>query len=291
MRRVFANPLAAIAFLAPAAVIYFVFSLFAIAESFGLSFFRFNLGTLTWRGLSNYLHLLRDTLFFAATWHIIELLLVVAIIAIPVSFFVGLSLTRGRSASDLVKSIMYIPNLLSTVATGTMWVYLFDNQFGIVNRILHLFGVAIQTSLLSSERFVVPVIGFVMAWQSVGFYSILFFIAIGNVPADITDSCRLDGFSEWQRIRYVILPLIFPTIQIVVVLVVTGAFKSFDYVYVLSGGGPNHASEVLSSYLYTVGFQYGDMGYAATLGVVLFLMSLIISRAIYRLGRQQATEY
>jgi raffinose/stachyose/melibiose transport system permease protein len=291
MKRVLGNPWAAVVFLAPAFLLYFVFSLSAIFESLALSFFRFNLGTLSWVGIANYRRMVGDSLFLSSTLHIFQLLLIVAGISIPTAFFVAWLLSAKGVGSGLARSVMYIPNLLSTVATGTMWVYLFDNQFGVVNRLLRFMGSDIHQSFLSNPHTVLPVIGFVMAWHAVGFYSILFIVAIQNIPSDIVDSCRIDGFTEWQRVRYVTLPLIFPTIQIVLVLAVTGAFKSFDYVYVLSGGGPNRASEVLSTYMYQVGFQHGNLGYAASIGLVLFALSTVISRSVYRLGKSDVAQY
>jgi raffinose/stachyose/melibiose transport system permease protein len=291
MKKVLGNPWAALVFVGPAFLLYAAFSLSAIFESLALSLFRFNLGALSWAGLANYRRMLTDSLFLSSIAHIFQLLVVVACLSLPMSFAVAWVLASGGSGAGIARSVMYIPNLLSTVATGTMWAYLFDNQFGLVNRILRLFGSDIRQSLLSNPHTVLPVIGFVMAWHSVGFYAILFLVAIQNIPRDVMDSCRLDGFTQWQRIRFVILPLIFPTIQIVVVLAVTGAFKSFDYVYVLSGGGPNRASEVLSTYMYQVGFQHGNLGYAAGIGLVLFALSTVISRLIYRLGRGDVTQY
>jgi raffinose/stachyose/melibiose transport system permease protein len=292
MKRVYSNPWSIVLFLAPAFIFYLSFSFIPIFQSFWISLFHIDLGSKTWVGLSNYSRMLQDGLFVQALVHIFILLAIVVIISLPSAFVIAWILSQKIRGSGFVRSIMYIPNLLSTVATGTVWIYLFHNQYGIVNRILSLFGIQETDSLLANPKTVMYAIGIVMAWHSVGFYIILFMVAIQNIPQDILDSAKVDGLNQWQRVRYITLPLIVPTIEITLVLVSTGVFKSFDYIFVLTAGGPNHASEVISSYMYIVGFQYNDLGYAASIGLVLFFLCLVITRLISLLfGSKEAVQY
>jgi raffinose/stachyose/melibiose transport system permease protein len=292
MKRVFSNPWSIMLFLAPAFFFYLSFSFIPIFQSFWISLFHIDLGSKTWVGLSNYSRMLQDGLFIQSLGHIFILLAIVVIISLPSAFVIAWILSQKIRGSGFVRSIMYIPNLLSTVATGTVWIYLFHNQYGMVNRILSLFGIQETDSLLANPKTVMYAIGIVMAWHSVGFYIILFMVAIQNIPQDILDSAKVDGLNQWQRVRYITLPLIVPTIEITLVLVSTGVFKSFDYIFVLTAGGPNHASEVISSYMYIVGFQYNDLGYAASIGLVLFFLCLVITRLISLLfGSKEAVQY
>jgi raffinose/stachyose/melibiose transport system permease protein len=292
MKRVFSNPWSIMLFLAPAFFFYLSFSFIPIFQSFWISLFHIDLGSKTWVGLSNYSRMLQDGLFVQALVHIFILLAIVVIISLPSAFVIAWILSQKIRGSGFVRSIMYIPNLLSTVATGTVWIYLFHNQYGVVNRILSLFGIQETDSLLANPKTVMYAIGIVMAWHSVGFYIILFMVAIQNIPQDILDSAKVDGLNQWQRVRYITLPLIVPTIEITLVLVSTGVFKSFDYIFVLTAGGPNHASEVISYYMYIVGFHYNDLGYAASIGLVLFFLCLVITRLISLLfGSKEAVQY
>jgi raffinose/stachyose/melibiose transport system permease protein len=293
MKRVYSNPATILLFLTPALLIYFFFCLFPIFQSFFISLYRWDiLGTKTWVGLGNYTRMLHDELLIQSTGHIFTLLIIVVVITIPVAFMLAWLLSQKLFGTGFIRSVMYIPNLLSTVAVGTLWIYLYHNQYGIVNRILGLIGIHSTGSLLSNPKTVIYAIGFVMSWQSIGFYIILFMVAIQNIPQDITDSAKVDGLNQWQRIRYILLPLIVPTIEISLVLLITAAFKSFDYVYVLSGGGPNHASEVMSSYMYTVGFKHLDFGYASAIGLILFIICFVITQMISLFGnKQEAAQY
>jgi raffinose/stachyose/melibiose transport system permease protein len=292
MKRVYCNPWSIMLFLAPAFIFYLSFSFIPIFQSFWISLFHIDMGSKTWVGLSNYSRMLQDGLFLQSLVHIFILLAIVVIISLPSAFVIAWILSQKIRGSGFVRSIMYIPNLLSTVATGTVWIYLFHNQYGMVNRIFSLFGIQETDSLLANPKTVMYAIGIVMAWHSVGFYIILFMVAIQNIPQDILDSAKVDGLNQWQRVRYITLPLIVPTIEITLVLVSTGVFKSFDYIFVLTAGGPNHASEVISSYMYIVGFQYNDLGYAASIGLVLFILCLVITRLISRLfGSKEAVQY
>jgi raffinose/stachyose/melibiose transport system permease protein len=292
MKRVFSNPWSIMLFLAPAFFFYLSFSFIPIFQSFWISLFHIELGSKTWIGLSNYSRMLQDDLFLQSLVHIFILLAIVVIISLPSAFVVAWILSQKIKGSGFVRSVMYIPNLLSTVATGTVWIYLFHNQYGVVNRILSLFGIHETDSLLANPKTVMYAIGIVMAWHSVGFYIILFMVAIQNIPQDILDSAKVDGLNQWQRVRYITLPLIVPTIEITLVLVSTGVFKSFDYIFVLTAGGPNHASEVISSYMYIIGFQYNDLGYAASIGLVLFVLCLVITKLINLLfGNKEAVQY
>jgi raffinose/stachyose/melibiose transport system permease protein len=293
MKRVYSNPATILLFLTPALLIYFFFCLFPIFQSFFISLYHWDLlGSKTWVGFGNYSRMLNDDLLIHSIGHIFTLLVIVVIITIPVAFVLAWLLSQKLFGTGFIRTVMYIPNLLSTVAVGTLWIYLYHNQYGIVNKILALFGIHTSGSLLGNPKTVLYAIGFVMSWQSIGFYIILFMVAIQNIPQDITDSAKVDGLNQWQRIRYILLPLIVPTLEISFVLLVTAAFKSFDYVYVLSGGGPNHASEVMSSYMYTVGFQHMDFGYAASIGLLLFVICFVITQIISFFGsKKEAAQY
>jgi raffinose/stachyose/melibiose transport system permease protein len=281
MKRVYSHPATLLLFLTPALLIYFVFCLAPILQSFWTSLYRWDiLGTKTWVGLGNYSRMLKDDILLQSAYHIFILLGVIIVFTIPVAFAVSWMLSQKLFGTGIVRSLMYIPNLLSTVAVGTLWVYLYHNQYGIVNKVLAVFGIHSTGSLLANPKTVLFAIGFVMAWQSIGFYIILFMVAIQNIPQDIIDSAKVDGLNQWQRIRYILLPLMAPTLEIALVLLITAAFKSFDYIFVLTNGGPNHSSEVMSSYMYSVGFQHMDLGYGASIGLVLFVLCLIFTQIV-----------
>jgi raffinose/stachyose/melibiose transport system permease protein len=231
--------------------------------------------------------MLHDDILIQSAYHIFILLGVILLFTIPAAFALSWMLSQKLFGTNIVRSLMYIPNLLSTVAVGTLWVYLYHDQYGVVNKVLSALGIHTSGSLLANPKTVLFAIGFVMAWQSIGFYIILFMVAIQNIPQDIIDSAKVDGLNQWQRIRYILLPLIVPTLEISLVLLITAAFKSFDYIFVLSNGGPNHSSEVMSSYMYSVGFLHLDLGYGASIGLVLFLMCLIVTQIVSLFGNKE----
>jgi raffinose/stachyose/melibiose transport system permease protein len=292
MHKIYRDYRAIIILLTPALLFYLLFCLLPIVESFGISLFRWDiLNEKTWVGLHNYVDMLSDDILLRSVKNLFILLITLIVFSIPIAFIMAWLLTMRLTGTKAVRSMMYIPNLLSSVAVGTLWVYLYNDRYGIVNRILALFHIDVNTSLLANHYTVLPAIGAVMAWQSIGFYILIFMVAIQNVPSDITDSARIDGVNQWQKIRHIIIPLIMPVIYVSLILLATNAFKSFDFVFVLTKGGPNHASEVMSSYMYQVGFQQMNMGYAAAIGFLLFVFCFTVVLLISRLETKEEVQY
>jgi raffinose/stachyose/melibiose transport system permease protein len=292
MHKIYRDYRAIIILLSPALLFYLLFCLLPIVESFGISLFRWNiLNEKIWVGLQNYVDMMKDDILLRSVKNLFILLITLIVFSIPISFVMAWLLTLRLAGTKAVRSMMYIPNLLSSVAVGTLWVYLYNDRYGIVNRILALFHIDVSTSLLANHYTVLPAIGVVMAWQSVGFYILIFMVAIQNIPVDITDSARIDGVNQWQKIRHIIVPMIKPVIHVSLILLATNAFKSFDYVFVLTKGGPNHASEVMSSYMYQVGFEQMNMGYAAAIGFLLFVICFAVVQLISRLETKEEIQY
>lgn len=292
MQKIYKDYRAIIVLLAPALFFYLVFCLLPIFESFFISLFRWNImNEKTWVGLQNYIDMMSDDVLIRSVKNLFILLIVDIVFSIPIAFMLAWLLTLGLTGTKAVRSLMYIPNLLSTVAVGTLWVYMYHQQYGIVNRILALFHIEMKTSLLANAFTVLPAIGFVMAWQHIGFYILLYMVGIQNIPSDVSDSARIDGVSQWQKIRYITLPMMRPVISVSLILLATGAFKSFDYVFVLTKGGPNRASEVLSSYMYDVGFLQMNLGYAAAMGFLLFIMCFLVIKLISLFEPKEEIQY
>ncbi|MFC5652495.1 carbohydrate ABC transporter permease [Paenibacillus solisilvae] len=292
MQKIYRDYRAIIVLLLPALFFYLLFCLLPIVESFVVSLFRWNMmNGKTWVGLQNYIGMISDDVLIRSVKNLFILLVVNIVFSIPIAFILAWLLTLRLAGTKVVRSMMYIPNLLSTVAVGTLWVYMYHPDYGIVNQFLALFHIEMKTSLLANSYTVLPAIGFVMAWQHIGFYILLYMVGMQNIPSEISDSARIDGVNHWQKIRYITLPMMRPVIHVSLLLLTTSAFKSFDYVFVLTKGGPNRASEVLSSYMYDVGFLQMNMGYAAAMGFLLFIMCFLVSKFISMFEGKEEIHY
>jgi raffinose/stachyose/melibiose transport system permease protein len=125
----------------------------------------------------------------------------------------------------------------------------------------------------------------VSQWQWVGYVMILFLVAIQAIPEELFESARIDGASGWQQFFHITVPMVRETTLVMTTITVIGAFKVFDIVWVMTAGGPNHASEVLGNYLYRVGFRNDEMGYASALASLLFVITFALTFVQLRLGR------
>jgi ABC-type sugar transport system permease subunit len=190
-----------------------------------------------------------------------------------------------------------MPVVISGAISGLLWGMMFEPNFGVLNETLRSLGLGQFTQLwLADKNTVIPSIIVVSLWQALGFYVVIFFAGLQNVPQELYEAASLDGASAWQRFRYVTIPMLRPVITVAAVLNTIGGIQVFDQVWVMTSGGPNHASETLGTYLYGTAFgsrasSNPQLGYAASIAIVILILSLCISIFQIRLGRRAEFEY
>jgi len=240
-------------------------------------------------GLDNYTRIFSDKYIGISLWNN------VLYAGISVFFQVFISLVLAYLLESKIirpnlgttfRNILFLPSVLSVTVVGLTWNMIYRPDTGLINQFLRLIGLDSWTHTWLGEEgtAIFSVIG-VSQWQWVGYCMILFIVAIQNIPDELFESARIDGARPWQQFLLIAIPLVRETILVITTITVIGGFKVFDIVYVMTGGGPNHASDVLGNYLYRVGFRNDEMGYASAIASLLFVITFFLTIVQLRIGR------
>ena len=260
-------------FLMPSLLHFLMFAGGLIVASIAISFTQWDLlSRPQFNGLSNYRELLNDDLF----WHAVGRTTLYALFVIPLGM--GLSLLLALSVNTRLKGMRYfrtayfIPTIASAVAVAVIWRWMYSKDVGVINWLLSLVGVG-PVNWLGDPDTALWAVAMVQIWRGLGEGIIIFLAGLQAVPLHLHEAASLDGANRWQRFWYITWPLLTPTTFFVGVLEVIGSFQVFDMVYLMTpGGGPDRSTFVYNYYLYTKGFRSFEMGYAAAMAWMLFLL-------------------
>ncbi|GAB6100123.1 sugar ABC transporter permease [Halanaerocella petrolearia] len=264
-------------FLFPAVFFCLLYLFSPIPISTYYSLFQWDgMGEKIFNGLGNWMELATDEIFWLALGNNIKLIAFSIVVQIPIALLLAVMLTRGFKGADFLKTVYFIPLLMSAVAIAILWNYVFDPNFGVFNSFLKLLDLGPINWLGNPDIALYAVISAV-SWRYIPFYMILFIAAIVGIPEDLYEASKIDGATEWEKFRYITLPLLKPTIINAAVLILVGSLKYFGIVFAMTGGGPNHASELMATYMYKNAFQNFRMGYGSTIAVALFVIAFVTS--------------
>ena len=280
--------LAAWAMLSPNLLLFGVFLLLPLAATFWLSLYQSSgFGPREYVGTGNYRELLGDGTFWRASVNTG----VYALLTVPVSLAIGLAVALGINrplrGRGVLRAVYYVPYVISGVVVAVVGRWVFNENVGVVNRLLDAVG--LPTVAWQSEA--VPAMAalvLISVWTKVGFAMVVYLAALQGIPREYLEAARTDGASRWQELRHIVVPLLRPTTVFLVVLGVIESFQVFDIVYVLTGGGPGNATEMLVTYAYAEGFDARRQGYAAAIGVLTYLVVLALTAVWWR--RQRSRE-
>jgi ABC-type sugar transport system permease subunit len=257
------------AFVAPAiAMIGLVFA-YPIVEVVRYSFYAGSPGSMIYVGTANYTNVVRDPVFRHSLLNNGKLLATVPVMTV-LALAIALMLNSRIRGWRQYRAIVFLPYILPATAVGLTFSYLLQRN-GVLNGLLEHLGLgALAVDWLGSAKWVVPSIGGVVIWQQLGFGVIVFTAALLSLPAEVTEAARLDGATSWQLQRLILIPQIRGIIEFFVVLeAITVLSQVFNYVYVLTGGGPGNASSVMEFYIWKNGFSLGSIGVASSVAVML----------------------
>jgi raffinose/stachyose/melibiose transport system permease protein len=281
-RRRRSDTLTILGFLLPALVVYATFVLWPIANTFYFS-------TLDWKGvgqpiqigLGNFVELLGDRAAWAALRHNMVLIVASLAIQLPIGLALALLLLVPLRGITVLRAVYFLPQLMSTVAIGILWAFIYNPTFGAVNRVLELVGLgALRQGWLGEPQFALGAIIVTICWQYIPFYMILYRAGLTSIPIEVNEASLVDGASPWGRFRYVTFPLLTGTTRTAILLSVIGSLKYFDLIWIMTGGGPSNATDVLATYMYDLAFTRSRLGYGSAIAVVLFLLALLITPPI-----------
>lgn len=246
------------------------------------------IGAMTFIGLDNYQALLTDGKFWDSAWHSL-LLAVFSAASLIIYLAVAMVLASKIKGANLFRKIYLIPMLLSSVAIAQLWLRIYHPTNGIVNSFLESMGISNPPAWLAEPSLVLFALFIPILWQYAGFYILIYYAALKNIPASLVEAAKIDGATSMQIAFRIKLPLIMEVIKVTIVLAVVGSLKYFDLIFVMTDGGPNGASEVMASYMYHTAFRAYDFGYGSAIGFFLLVICLIVTWVIRKLTASKET--
>jgi ABC-type sugar transport system permease subunit len=259
---------------APALTITLLYRYIPVGYNFYLSFHTMSYtGEMTFVGLEHYAQALNDPVFTTSVLNTVYLLGTIPV-GIAIALGVALLLNQKFFGSNAFRSVFFIPYITMMVAVAVVWQYMFKTQGGVINFVLlNIELIEDPLSWLSSEQLSFVSVFIVQVWKTVGFYMIIILAGLQGISQQVYEVARIDGATQWQRFRYVTLPLLKPTLGVCALVGMVTTFRAFDLIMtMLPNGGPNHGAEILLTWMYKQAFSFGNFGYGAVLTVVLFVM-------------------
>lgn len=276
MRQRLRDPVTGLLFVLPVLVLFLMFRIFPSLAAAGMSLTNWNIGG-EWDfvGADNYARLLDDAIF----WTSLRVTLVYVAVYVPLTLLVSLGtallLNQVVFLRGLFRGMLFLPYVTSFVLAGVIWRWIYEFD-GLINGVLGKAGLG-PVAFLEQSSLVLPALAVVSAWKGFGYSMLILLAGLKAIPGSYLEAARVDGASAWQRFRRITLPLLKPALFFVLVIETISAFQTFDTVYVMTGGGPARATYTLIYGIYDHGFRSFDFGYAATWGMVLFALVLIVS--------------
>jgi ABC-type sugar transport system permease subunit len=250
-----------------------------------------------WAGLKNYRALFGDRLFLIALGNTAYFTIATVILQSTIPLLVASMLDSRILGGAIFRTLYFMPVIISLAISGLLWAMIYEPNFGVLNEFLRSIGLGSFTQLWLADRStVMPSIIAVSVWQSLGFYLVIYYAAMQNIPRELYEAARIDNANALQRLWHVTVPMLRPVIVLVIVLNTIHGIKVFDQIWVMTAGGPNHASDTLGTYLYSTSFgamgsSNPQLGYATAIAIVILVLSFLLSILQIRLGKRREIEY
>ena len=271
----------------PALLVFTVFMFIPLVLTFWYSLHRYRgFGTMQWLGAQNFVEIFHDATF----WKALTNTVLFTGVSVPLGIVLGLGgallLNRAMPGRTLFRALFYVPVVISGVASGVIFLRLFDPLIGLINQLLASVGLPIVDWQGDGKAALVSII-VVTTWQGVGFGMVVYLAGLQGIPRELYEVAALDGAVGWKRFRLIVWPLLGPTTFFLVVYSIIVSFQVFDVVYVMTRGGPGTSTTFLVQYAYDQGFNQRRQGYAAAIGVIIYLIVLLFTIAQWRLSRRR----
>jgi raffinose/stachyose/melibiose transport system permease protein len=289
------DPKTILFFVAPALLVFLLFIPIPAISSVVLSLTRWDLiGDPRFIGLQHYIFMaLDDYVIQTAFRNTLVFVGLSIVLQLPMAFLLANILGRGLRGRHVFRNFIFLPVTFSSVAVSLMFYFIYHPNVGLLNQALGLIGIESTFPWLGDPRTALVSVIFTLAWQWTGYHMVIYLAGISTIDQDLFDAAKIDGCSEFQVTRHVIFPLLIPILQVSTVLITVSSLKSFDQIFVMTFGGPNHASEVIASHMYTKTFAQLKYGYGSALSTLLMAMCIgatLLINALYKRGRRRVEE-
>ena len=277
-------------FLPPSLLLFSLFVVMPIFNAAELSLYKWSgFGEVTdFVGLKNYANLLSHSVFHQSMWNSVKIILASILLQIPLALGLALLIYRKMPTNTLFRLIFLAPYILAEIASGLIWSFIFDGDYGVSAQIASALSID-PFYILADKRFAFLAILTVIVWKYFGFHMMIFIAALQSVPSELIEAAELDGASPRQVVTHVKLPLITHALKLSVFFAIIGSLQVFDVIIPLTNGGPSNSTHSIVSYLYTFGLTRLNVGYGSAVGVVLFIFciftALTYKRIVIREGK------
>ncbi|MCG8510378.1 MAG: sugar ABC transporter permease [Rhodospirillales bacterium] len=280
-------------FLAPSLLLLVVFVYGPALENIVYSFFSWSSMNPDWRyvGFENYWHLFSNHIFWAALANNT----LYAVVSVAIQVFVALCIAAVLDARVfrprlvyLFRTAFFLPSILPVTVVGLLWQLIYQPSIGLIDQLLFATGLDnLSRVWLGEEQTVMLAVIMVSQWQWTGYMVALFMVSIAAIPRDLYEALEMEGASRLQQFRYITVPSVRESTLILTVITIFGAFKVFDIVWVMTAGGPNHASEVLGTHMYRSAFRDDIAGYASAVATVIFFITICVGMVQLKMQRDR----
>ncbi len=265
-------------FLAPALLILSVFSIYPILHMITLSFYEWNMisPVKTFVGLTNFINLASDMKFYQIIGNTLIYVVFTVSLNIVLGMALALFLNKKTKINSFLQSIAFFPYIVSLASISLLWMWIMNKDFGLLNALLEFLH--LQTiDWLGSTTYALISLIIISVWKGVGYNALIILASLQSVPKYLYEAARLDKASSWKIFRKITLPMISPTVFFLTLMDAIASFKVFETIQIITEGGPQNSTNTLVFALYEYGFHFYKIGYAASIGVVLFLIIAIFT--------------
>ncbi|HIV11979.1 MAG TPA: sugar ABC transporter permease [Candidatus Pullilachnospira stercoravium] len=288
------NWLGCFIFALPALFFYCLFLVGPIISTVKISLNEWNGANpyMKWVGLDNYIRVFQDPIFYKALGNNIIWILFTIFVPVLLGLIFAIILSNPWVKGKFLYRLTYfMPNVVSLVAVGIVWGWIYNPEFGIMGKMFRALGLDSLAAIdyLGDEKLVIWFLLIAGSWTCYGFNMVVFLAGLQGIDSSYLEVARLEGANPVQKFFYVIVPLIKGTIVLLVSNSLIGSFKVFDLIYVMTKGGPYHSSEVISTYMYTSAFTMNDYGYGSALAVALAVIIAVCSGIFMKLTDKDNT--
>lgn len=262
----------------PAMTVFFLFSLIPIGYMIYLSFHDWNFVTpdMNFIGITNFTNLISDFRFRQVLLNTTIYTVGTVLLTILLALSIALWLNKKGVIHSFAQSAIFSPHIISLVSVSMLWMWLMDDDYGLLNQILGVLRIPAVRWLTDSNVVIFSLI-LVSVWKSVGYYTLIFIAGLQSIPKDIYEAAALDNTNEFRKFFKITLPMLSPTIFFVGITSVISSFKVFETISIMTQGGPSNASNTLVYYIYEYGFRFFRIGHASAAGVILLIVISIFT--------------
>jgi raffinose/stachyose/melibiose transport system permease protein len=268
-------------FVLPALSFYAVFLALPIVGVVIISLLNWSglsMSDIAWAGADNYVALAGDPVFWQALLHNMIFIGGGASAMVVIGLILAVLLEQGLRGSNFFRGAFFIPTVMSMVVVGIVFMLILSPELGLINPLLRGVNLGnLQRAWLGERATALPTVIAVDVWKNFGLSMFLFVAGLKSIPREYYEAASIDGANAWQRFWSITLPALRPVTAVAVTLASINTLKLFDLVYVMTAGGPNHSSEVLTTWMYQQGFKFNNMGYGSAIAVVLLIVTFVLT--------------